>query len=59
MDAQLEASIYALIAKALPETTLVSIAHRETLADHHQRRLYMQADADGRYVPTEELVAAE
>ena len=59
MDAELEASIYALIAKALPETTLVSIAHRETLADHHQRRLHMQAGADGRYVPTEELVAAE
>ena len=59
MDPQLEASIYALIAKALPETTVVSIAHRETLADHHQRRFSMQVGADGRYVPTEELVAAE
>lgn len=59
MDPQLEASIYALIAERLPDTTLVSIAHRETLADHHQRHLSMRKGGDGRYIPADAPLAAE
>jgi putative ATP-binding cassette transporter len=34
-----EAELYELLGKRLPDTTLVSIGHRESLARHHARRL--------------------
>ena len=37
MDTALEGTVYAMIAKRLPDTTLVSIAHRDTMDDHHAR----------------------
>ncbi|MBP0577914.1 ABC transporter ATP-binding protein/permease [Labrys sp. LIt4] len=39
MDEKSEASVYNLIREALPETTIVSIGHRSSLAAHHDRRL--------------------
>jgi putative ATP-binding cassette transporter len=39
LDEASEARIYTMIAKLLPETTLVSIGHRSTLAAFHKRRI--------------------
>ena len=60
MDIELERRTYETIARRLPDTTVVSIAHRPSLADHHARILKMEPTADGLYAPREmEKVAAE
>ena len=41
-------SLYRLLKEKLPQTTLVSIGHRESLAEHHARRLDWR---DGSLVP--------
>ncbi len=38
LDEQTEATLYGLLAQRLPGTTVVSIGHRETLRQFHQRR---------------------
>jgi putative ATP-binding cassette transporter len=42
LDEKSEASLYRAIAETLPQTTLVSIGHRSTLAPFHKRRLAFQ-----------------
>ena len=37
LDAAGEASLYALLSERLPDTTILSIAHRPEVAGHHQR----------------------
>jgi putative ATP-binding cassette transporter len=59
MDPKLEGEIYAKLAERLPGTTIISIAHRETLVAHHDRHLTMQEDAQGRFTLEETKVAAE
>ncbi len=44
LDEALEARLYRLLRERLPATTLVSIAHRASVADFHQRRLRLTAD---------------
>ncbi|MCX7158221.1 MAG: ATP-binding cassette domain-containing protein [Proteobacteria bacterium] len=39
---QAQAEMYSLMRERLPQTTLVSIGHRESLAQFHQRRLRWQ-----------------
>ena len=39
LDAQAEAAIYSVLARRLPDTTLVSITHREEVARLHERRV--------------------
>ena len=46
LDEKLEAELYAILAKRLPNTTVVSIGHRSTLAAFHRRRLEMTAEGD-------------
>jgi putative ATP-binding cassette transporter len=46
LDEKLEAALYAMLAKRLPSTTVVSIGHRSTLAAFHRRRLEMMAEGD-------------
>ena len=58
MDTALEGTVYAMIAKRLPDTTLVSIAHRDTMDDHHARRLTMHRGTDG-FTLADEPIAAE
>jgi vitamin B12/bleomycin/antimicrobial peptide transport system ATP-binding/permease protein len=50
LDDKLEADLYAIIAKRLPGTTVVSIGHRSTLAAFHHRRLEMMPEGD-HYAP--------
>lgn len=59
MDPALEHRIYEVVAKRLPDTTVVSNGHRTTLHDLHRRRLTMRPTSDGRYTPGDELVAAQ
>jgi putative ATP-binding cassette transporter len=51
LDEPSEASMYRMLREQLPNTTIVSIGHRSTLLAHHDRRLDMQAEPDGRFVP--------
>ncbi len=59
MDPALEHRIYEVVAKRLPDTTVVSNGHRTTLIDLHSRRLTMKPTQDGRYAPADELLAAQ
>lgn len=59
MDAALERRIYEKLAERLPKTTVLSIAHRETLADHHGRQLVAEADGNGVFKLDDVKVAAE
>ncbi|WP_342360556.1 ABC transporter ATP-binding protein/permease [Terrarubrum flagellatum] len=53
LDEPLEAEIYAAIRKTLPNTTIVSIGHRSTLAEMHDRKLTMSPGADGVFKPVD------
>jgi putative ATP-binding cassette transporter len=46
LDEKLEAALYAMLARRLPDTTVVSIGHRSTLVAFHRRRLEMMAEGD-------------
>ncbi len=59
MDMALETKVYELLARRLPDTTIVSIAHRDTLAAHHVRHLSMQPTSSGRFAPEDAKAAAE
>ncbi|MCX8254777.1 ABC transporter [Beijerinckiaceae bacterium RH AL1] len=60
MDVDLERRTYETIARLLPKATVVSIAHRPSLVDHHDRVLTMEPTADGLFTPREKTkVAAE
>jgi putative ATP-binding cassette transporter len=47
LDEASEADMYRMLAKKLPETTLVSIGHRTTLSAFHQRRVELQKEGEG------------
>ncbi|HLL26985.1 MAG TPA: ABC transporter ATP-binding protein/permease [Xanthobacteraceae bacterium] len=47
IDEEGEAALYRLIAERLPNTTLISIGHRSTLAAFHKEKLALVAEADG------------
>ena len=59
MDVQLERVIYERLAERLPNTTIISIAHRSTLTDHHGRHLTLHPTASGVFTVEDEKVAAE
>jgi putative ATP-binding cassette transporter len=47
LDQDTEGYLYHLLRERLPQTTLISIAHREHVAAHHRRRLELIPGADG------------
>jgi vitamin B12/bleomycin/antimicrobial peptide transport system ATP-binding/permease protein len=47
LDETTEAAIYDVLKTMLPDTTIVSIGHRSTLIDMHERRIDLQAGDDG------------
>ncbi|MCA1951436.1 MAG: ABC transporter ATP-binding protein/permease [Hyphomicrobiales bacterium] len=53
LDEPLEEAIYAALAEALPATTIVSIGHRSSLNDNHDRRIEMRLGADETYLVAE------
>jgi vitamin B12/bleomycin/antimicrobial peptide transport system ATP-binding/permease protein len=56
LDPETEAALYKLLLERLPETTLVSIAHRTDLAAFHERRLHFKQTPDGMKVASEPLI---
>ncbi len=46
VEEKLEAELYAMLAKRLPKTTVISIGHRSTLAPLHKRHLEMAPEGD-------------
>ena len=57
LDEPLEDAVYAAIASALPETSVVSIGHRSSLIDNHDRRIAMEARDDGLFRIVEKAVS--
>jgi vitamin B12/bleomycin/antimicrobial peptide transport system ATP-binding/permease protein len=57
VEEKLEAELYAILARRLPQTTVISISHRSTLAALHQRHLEMTPQ-DGRFTLREAASAA-
>jgi putative ATP-binding cassette transporter len=53
LDEPTEAEIYRVIKERLPNTTVVSIGHRSTLAAFHDRRMDMRPGEDGLSSPVE------
>lgn len=49
LDEPLEDAIYAAIGELLPETTVISIGHRSSLIDNHDRRVEMRMGPDSLY----------
>jgi putative ATP-binding cassette transporter len=47
----MEAALYKEMARRLPQTTIVSIGHRSTLGQFHDRRIEMQPAHDGTFQP--------
>lgn len=47
LDEDAEAKLYRLLETRLPGTTLISIGHRSTLNELHQRRLHLEPAVDG------------
>ncbi len=59
VEEKLEANLYAVLAKLLPNTTIVSIGHRSTLHGLHQRHLEMVPEDDHFTVRDAPKAAAE
>ena len=59
MDPKLEGEIYRTLSAKLPDTTIISIAHRDTLAEHHARHLTLHDDGTGRFALDDTKLAAE
>jgi putative ATP-binding cassette transporter len=57
LDEKLESEIYRMLRERLPATTIVSIGHRSTLLDHHDRQIVMEAGADGLFAPRDKVHA--
>ncbi|MBZ6076128.1 ABC transporter ATP-binding protein/permease [Microvirga puerhi] len=53
LDEPTEAEIYEMLKAKLPDTTIVSIGHRSTLAAFHDRRVDMQKQEDGLFAPVD------
>ncbi|KAF2991269.1 ABC transporter ATP-binding protein/permease [Methylocystis sp. MJC1] len=57
LDEKLEGDIYRMLRERLPQTTIVSIGHRSTLLDYHDRQIEMEASADGLFAPRDKVMA--
>jgi putative ATP-binding cassette transporter len=53
LDENTEAAIYQALTEHLPNTTIVSIGHRSTLIEHHERRVELRAGGDKLFRPAE------
>jgi putative ATP-binding cassette transporter len=53
LDEKLEAEVYRMLKQRLPDTTIVSIGHRSSLAAFHARRLDMTEGGAGTFTPRE------
>jgi putative ATP-binding cassette transporter len=49
LDADTEQALYELVLAELPHASIISIAHRDIVARHHQLHWRFEADADARF----------
>ena len=56
LDEETEAEIYAMLADRLPDTTLVSIGHNQTLTAFHTERAQVRAGGAGATLAAPETV---
>jgi putative ATP-binding cassette transporter len=59
LDEPSEAAVYKLILERLPDTTIVSIGHRATLAAFHKRRLAFAREGEAYALREGSLTPAE
>ena len=58
LDEGLELTLYRLVRTALPNTIMVSVSHRSTVEQHHDKQLHLLGDGEWRlYVETTESTA--
>lgn len=57
LDERLEGEIYRTLRERLPETTIVSIGHRSTLLDYHDRQIEMTPAENGVFTPRDRVRA--
>ncbi|PPD45159.1 MAG: ABC transporter [Methylocystis sp.] len=57
LDEKLEGDIYRMLSERLPQTTVVSIGHRSTLLDYHDRHIEMAQRADNLFTPRDKVLA--
>ncbi|MCC3244916.1 ABC transporter ATP-binding protein/permease [Methylocystis sp. WRRC1] len=57
LDEKLEGDIYRMLRERLPNTTIISIGHRSTLLDYHERHIAMEPGADGVFAPSDKVLA--
>jgi len=57
LDERLEGEIYRMLRARLPQTTIVSIGHRSTLIEYHDRQIEMAPAAEGVYAPRDRVRA--
>ncbi len=57
LDEKLEGDIYRMLSARLPKTTVVSIGHRSTLLDYHDRHIEMEPGADNLFAPRDKVLA--
>lgn len=57
LDEKLEGDIYRALRERLPKSAIISIGHRSTLLDYHDRHLVMEPSADGVFAPREKAIA--
>ncbi|MGE0215753.1 ABC transporter ATP-binding protein/permease [Mycolicibacterium sp.] len=51
LDVGLETMLYRMVREELPDTILVSVAHRGTVIDHHEKELALLGDGEWRLGP--------
>ena len=57
LDEMLEAEIYRMLRQKLGSTTIISIGHRSTLVDYHERHLEMILGDEGLFSPQDRGLA--
>ena len=57
LDERLEGDIYRMLRERLPKTTIVSIGHRSTLLEYHDRHIEMAPAASGLFAPVDKVIA--
>ena len=57
LDEKLEGDIYRMLRERLPKTTIVSIGHRSTLLEYHDRHIEMTLSENGLFTPVDKVSA--
>ena len=59
MDEPSEEELYTMLSERMKDTTIISIGHRSSLAQFHDRILYAEKEEDGHYLFRENYVPVD